>query len=231
MSPSHCWINAFSLLKKSWPLCFFSILEDCLSSWFPVTELWHGLDTTELHWLCWKKKKRKEWGRQSERNGTWILWNLPPSLPPLSPITVHESIRNFNVQHNGQEELFCDYNARKCYLSAKNVMTTEAPGTGNNQWGSWCRCPPPVKIFYCDMYGRAGRVTVDRSVRAEKQLKSQLCYTTNHCTTLYTIKHRHSHATKTRSKKKTTNQNSFTTCKLLQSRSCFQIISSNYSNQ
>lgn len=73
-----------------------------------------------------------------------------PSLH-FPPITVHESIRSFNVQHNGQGELFCDHNARKRYLSAKNVRTTEAPGPGNNQWGSRSRCPPPVKISYRDM--------------------------------------------------------------------------------
>lgn len=52
---------------------------------------------------------------------------IPPITPSTFPITVHKSIRRFNVQHNGQGELFCDHNARKCYLSAKNVMTTEAP--------------------------------------------------------------------------------------------------------
>lgn len=61
------------------------------------------------------------------------IYPPPPSLPPLSSITVHKSIRSFNVQHNGQGELFCDHNARKRYLSAKNVRTIEAPGPGNNQ--------------------------------------------------------------------------------------------------
>lgn len=79
-----------------------------------------------------------------------------PGISPLPsfhfpPITVPESIRSFNMQHNRQGELFCDHNARKRYLSAKIVWTTEAPGPGNNQRGSRGRCPPPVKISYCDM--------------------------------------------------------------------------------
>lgn len=108
--------------------------------------------------------------------------NPPPSSPPpLSSITVRKSIRSFNVQHNGQGELFCDHNARKRYLSAKKVRTIEAPGPGNNQWGSWGRCPPPVKISYCNIAeGRAGCVTVDSSraggpLSHLKKKKSQKC--------------------------------------------------------
>lgn len=91
--------------------------------------------------------------------------NPPPSSPPpLSSITVRKSIRSFNVLHNGQGELFCDHNARKRYLSAKKVGALEAPGPGNNQWGSWSRCPPPVKISYSNAAeGRVRRVTVDNS--------------------------------------------------------------------
>lgn len=169
----------------------------CVSS----TELWLGLDTAELHWLCWKKKER---GRQSDRNAAGIPRNLPPSLPPLSPITVHESIRSFNMQDNGQGELFCNHNARKRYLSAKNVRTIEAPGPGNNQRGSWGRCPPPVKISYCDVRREGLGVSLSTAAAAagaDDQLnhKSRNCATpqiTVQNTTVCIPKYRHSHARK-----------------------------------
>lgn len=123
-----------------------------------------------------------------------------PSLH-FPPITVHESIRSFNVQHNGQGELFCDHNARKRYLSAKNVRTTEAPGPGNNQWGSRSRCPPPVKISYRDMQ-REG-LGVSLSTAAATAAGEQLNHKSHNCSTslftapttrLWVLKHRQSHA-------------------------------------
>lgn len=73
-----------------------------------------------------EKKEKSDYGN---------LIGMPLEFPgiPRPPIAVPKSIRSFNVQHNGQGELFCDHNARKRYLSAKNVRTIEAPSPGNNQ--------------------------------------------------------------------------------------------------
>ena len=166
------------------------------------TKLWHGLDTTELRWL-FRQKKRKE----REGNLIGMLLEFPGISPVPSlhfpPITVHESIRSFNVQHNGQGELFCDHNARKRYLSAKNVRTTEAPGPGNNQWGSRSRCPPPVKISYRDMQREGLGVSLSTAAAAAAAAAGeQLNHKSHDCSTslftvpttrLWDLKHRQEH--------------------------------------
>lgn len=124
----------------------------------------HGLDTTL------KCCKRKERGRQSDRNAAGIPRN-PPPLPLLSSITVHKSIRSFNVQHNGQGQLFCDHNARKHYLSAKNVRTIGGPWLREQSVRKLRQVPTSCEnILLRQAEGRAGRVAVNSTSRAEEQL-------------------------------------------------------------
>lgn len=121
-------------------------------------------------------RKRNQWARQSDRNAAGIPRNQassPSSPPPLSSIAVHKSIRSFNVPHNGQGELFCDYNARKRYLSAKKVGALEAPRSGEQSVRKPEQVPTSCEnILQQRRRGErsAGCATVDNST-AERLLK------------------------------------------------------------
>lgn len=114
----HCYSYVFGEIQTICQICNFNM--SFLLNFFSrkcrfllIILPKHRADMT-LTPLITLKQKRKEWGRQSDRNATGIPRNHPLPLLPLSPIAVPKSIRSFNMQYNRQGELFCDHNARKC---------------------------------------------------------------------------------------------------------------------